>query len=634
MKVKYLRKVILIISSLIESIIIMTSQGIEQQPQQQQQSSSLNIRTDDDDKSKDLKARMRRLTFGASKELRYSDPDTAKLLDQLHKDLQEQQQYIQAADEAERQLSLNNIQQAAALVHADQAEANEESVRSNIKIIRDEEKRRQMTSEKLIQNQELIEQNKQLEHALKFQSKQIEELTASKSKPVKNKRQSIGGKFSTSNTGAGLLKPNTFLQQQNIPQSAIKFSDQIKAATDVTSSSVQINDPSKQSGQSSDIQKDLSSLLQRNNQEEEEEDDDNKHDNQGYDPPDDDDDDDDGGDGGGPNPNNNAGFNTQGGNRRPIISSKSLVAKPLYFTGDEDTTKPGVLTIDVWIGSVIDYLTVNNVPKRLQVITAASYLSGSARQWWNSYQLDFYNAGKGFNEFKDSLFDQFQPYDTVNNSIQMIRRLFMGTKYQTVQSYIFEFDKLAIRIPRDTMNEQARIVMFTEGLTIEIKTALIHGNYTSLRSIQAAATRIESQLKSITGNRNSFNNYSNYNQSTRGQSQGSFRGRGRGRGGRGRGGSRSQSNNNDSQSSNHGSNETSKSTNPSSYNVETSDDYKEIENQQYNTKRTAIEDSIKRIGKARTEQRKQNGQCFTCGGSDHLAYQCNQTQANSISLKD
>jgi Ty3 transposon capsid-like protein len=604
------------------SLIIMTSKETEKQPQPQSQklsdpTSSVAIATIKDKKREDLKQRMRRLTFGAAKGDHQVDDKTIEVLQNLFDELVTSQTDLNIIKQAEKEIETNHIDLAANLLNIDSIAATNDPtlLQTPIKNVKDRHKTIETMCENMIQNQELILQNQQYEHKFKEQTKQIEELTAGKQR--KNKRQSVGGQYSTGHTGLGSLKPHTFLQQD-----VTKSSKDADDNDDEKASKSSSPKPAPKASKSIKIQKDsASSSIPRNNQEEEEEEIEAK--DQDDNPEDDDDDDDDDDHGGGGNPPNNDGTGGVGGRAQPRISNKSLVAKPLYFTADEDTSKPGALTIEVWMGSVIDYLTVNNVPKRLQVITAASYLAGSARAWWNSFQLEFYNSNKGFNEFKDALFDQFRPYDIVNNSIQMLRRLFMGTKFPTVQLYISEFGKLIIRIPINTMNEQARIVMFTEGLTIDIRTALIHGNYTTLRAVQAAAVRIENQLKPLMTNRNVNYKYQ--------PTKGSFNSRGRGRGGRGRGGYnnnyRSNYGNNSSYNSTPNSTSTTSSTTPSAYQYSTSsNDNPPVEGKQFKTYKTAIQRSIDINGKAKTDERIQNDLCLGCGKGGHRWFECSESQ--------
>ncbi len=118
--------------------------------------------------------------------------------------------------------------------------------------------------------------------------------------------------------------------------------------------------------------------------------------------------------------------------------------KPGKYNGKRDE-----VLVRSWIYQVSQYLALvkvgneTNLDKKTKISFATSFLTGTAASWWYTRVISS-TIPETWNEFENSLLQEFVPYDSVQRSRDKLRRLAQRT---SVSSYLSEFRNIILTIP-------------------------------------------------------------------------------------------------------------------------------------------------------------------------------------------
>jgi Ty3 transposon capsid-like protein len=139
-------------------------------------------------------------------------------------------------------------------------------------------------------------------------------------------------------------------------------------------------------------------------------------------------------------------------------SSSVKLAQPEKFNGSDKTP-----TISNWLITMRRYLRVAKIEVSDQIDVAATFLTGTAMDWWNGVEKaegsSIYRMG--WEEFEDRCTRRFQ---AANDSHLAYQRLVRWRQTGSLAAYVSGFQSFVQQIPKELVSEQGRILLFTEGL--------------------------------------------------------------------------------------------------------------------------------------------------------------------------
>jgi Retrotransposon gag protein/Zinc knuckle len=146
---------------------------------------------------------------------------------------------------------------------------------------------------------------------------------------------------------------------------------------------------------------------------------------------------------------------------QPALQPIARPPKPEFFVG----TGKGP-DVDRWLFQMEEYLTLTQANEETWVNLAASYLRGTAADWWMS-RAQSAARRPDWTEFRQEIRLQFLPLNTVKAARDKIASLQQIT---SVQDYVNRFRPLAMKIPN--FSEEEKVDRFVRGLKPHIRTKI------------------------------------------------------------------------------------------------------------------------------------------------------------------
>jgi hypothetical protein len=174
----------------------------------------------------------------------------------------------------------------------------------------------------------------------------------------------------------------------------------------------------------------------------------------------------------------------------PSGANEPRVAPPAHFTGDPKCYRTFINQLEL-----LFLLNPSRYPNgAMKVGTAASYCSGVASTWFNTYLEDsdlYYEVLNDWDKFKVLFKSTFGPIDPAVTAAHEIRNL--SQRNGSISVYASRF--LQLRSDLD-WNESALLYQFKSGLSNEIKDLLLHHDIPEdLDSMVKLAVRIDGRLQ-------------------------------------------------------------------------------------------------------------------------------------------
>jgi hypothetical protein len=173
----------------------------------------------------------------------------------------------------------------------------------------------------------------------------------------------------------------------------------------------------------------------------------------------------------------------------PTGSNEPRIAPPSHFTGDPKTYRTFINQLEL-----VFMLNPSRYPNgAMKVGTAATYCSGVASTWFNTYLENYdlyYEVLNDWEKFKVLFKSTFGPIDPAVTAAHEIRNL--SQRNGPISVYASRF--LQLRSDLD-WNESALLYQFKSGLSNEIKDLLLHHDIPDdLDSMVKLAVRIDGRL--------------------------------------------------------------------------------------------------------------------------------------------
>jgi len=176
----------------------------------------------------------------------------------------------------------------------------------------------------------------------------------------------------------------------------------------------------------------------------------------------------------------------------------------------------------LWLQSMKRYLKLTNTPANLYASTTASYLSGTAAQWYEGELLrhQYDEDQMSWDQFEGLFNLRFQPIAASQLSLTQLTE---WKQTRSLEDYINGFSSISANIPIEAVSEESMVTFFINGLRPNIRNIVALKEPRNLQEAIHAAQRfgdfkVAQCFGEVTDNNNRSNPQSNYNRMWRGNS--------------------------------------------------------------------------------------------------------------------